>query len=83
MFFEFGAAGAVGGEDYAALEGDQDLGLAGRVEIWKVEALDLLLIHEDYLHAFLELVDYAHLEVAVEGNEGLAVAAPGWMHVDY
>lgn len=83
MFFELGAAGAVGGEDNTALEGDQDLGLAGRVEIWKVEALDLLLIDEDYLHAFLEFVDYAHLEVAVEGHEGLAVAAPGWMNVDY
>lgn len=53
------------------------------MEVGKVEGFDLLLVDEDDVHSLLELVNHAHLQVAVEGNQGLAVPAPSWMHIDY
>ena len=83
VFLELSAAGPVRSEDDASLQRDHDLRLGGRVEVRQVQALDFLLVDEDDLHALLELVDHAHLEVAVEGHQGLAVPAPGGVHVDY
>lgn len=82
VLLKLSAVGTVGSEDDLALEGDEDLGLGGGMEFWQVERLHFLLVHHYDVHALLKLVDDGGLQVFVEGDEGLAGAAPGRVHVD-
>lgn len=82
MLLELSAVRPIGREDDPALQRDHDLRLGGRLEFRQVQGLYLLLIEQDDVYSFLELVDDAGLQVLVEGHECLAVTAPGGMHVD-
>ena len=82
VVLQFGGVGSVDGVDDLAVEGDDDLRLAGRLELGQVQGLDLLLVHQDDVYSLLELVDDVGLQVLVEGHQSLAVPTPGRVNVD-
>ena len=82
MFLKLSAVGSIRSEDDSTLQRDHDLRFGGGVKFRQVQSLHLLLIQQDDVDPFLELVNDAGLQIFVEGNERLAVTAPGWMHVD-
>ncbi len=52
------------------------------MEVRQVQAFYLLLVHQNYIHSFLELVDDTVLQIIIEGDECLAGAGPSGMDVN-
>lgn len=82
MFFQLGCVRSVGRKYDLALQRNDDLGLAGRVQLSDAQGLNLLLRQEYDVHSLLELVDHVGLQVLVEGSQSLARSTPRRMHVN-
>ena len=68
MIFEFRCVGSVDSVDYFALKGDQNFRFAGRTHLRNIQRFNFLLGNQDDIDSFLKLIDYASLEVFIEGH---------------